>query len=69
MLRYEQGDGARAAELAGRYLARFPTGPYAASAQKLRPVAAPSDARAPGRSVPRPPVGRHPCASVRRPGP
>jgi len=36
MLRYEQGDAARAAELAGRYLARFPGGPYAASATKLR---------------------------------
>jgi ferric-dicitrate binding protein FerR (iron transport regulator) len=49
MLRYEQGDGARAAELAGRYLARFPTGPYAASARKLRAPSAPDSARAPGR--------------------
>jgi hypothetical protein len=35
MLRYEQGDAQRAAELASRYLARFPGGPYATSARKL----------------------------------
>lgn len=35
MLRYEQGDSARAAQLAARYLGRFPSGPYAGSARKL----------------------------------
>ncbi|HEX6245311.1 MAG TPA: FecR domain-containing protein [Polyangiales bacterium] len=35
MLRYEQGDAPRAAELANRYLARFPGGPYATSARRL----------------------------------
>jgi hypothetical protein len=36
MLRYEQGAHERAAQLAKAYLARFPGGPYAASAHKLK---------------------------------
>jgi hypothetical protein len=35
MLRYEQGANEHAAQLAQAYLARFPAGPYAASAHKL----------------------------------
>lgn len=39
MLYYERGDAALAQALARQYLARFPSGPYAASARKLADVA------------------------------
>lgn len=39
MLRYEQGDTLRAAQLATRYRSQFPGGPYAESARKLSEAA------------------------------